>query len=255
MTTSLLTLFALVCVPGSGADPIPANLETPTVAACCPGVGSELLPAVLNDGPWLLGEAREFYPTGPGDTWTYESSVRGRFTNQVAGSIPGEGSGAYRIRSTESSGREHTFMVLQDGSRLYVGPDLESLSLLADFSLEVGSSSLMRLGTQEATLTLAGRHDTLDVFGTRFEDVVEIHIAPAAGGTRIYYFARGIGMVGMQSEGQSDRVRLATATVGGRTVLAAQDPLKSSPRSASASPSIPIALGPTPWMARSSFFE
>jgi hypothetical protein len=32
----------------------------------------------------LLSDAREFYPTRPGDTWTYGSSIRGQFTNQVA---------------------------------------------------------------------------------------------------------------------------------------------------------------------------
>ncbi len=172
--------------------------------------------------PPLLSDAREFYPTHPGDTWTYESSIRGQFTNRVADSVLSEGSVIFRILSTDSSGREQMLMVRHDGPRLYLGPDPESLALLSDFSLEVGASWPTRMGMQEATLTLAGRHEALDVFGTRFEDVVEVHIAPrTGGGLTTYYFARGVGLVGMESDRPRSQVRLIRATVGGRTIGAA----------------------------------
>jgi len=172
--------------------------------------------------PHLLSDAREFYPTQPGDTWTYESSIRGQFTNQVADSVLTEGSVIFRILSTDSSGREQLLMVRQDGPRLYLGSDPESLALLADFSLEVGSSAPTRMAMREATLTVAGRYEDLDVFGTRFEDVVEVHVELETGSGLTYYFARGVGLVGMESDRPMSQVRLITATVGGRTIGAAR---------------------------------
>lgn len=166
-------------------------------------------------------DAREFYPTQPGDTWTYESSVRGQFTNLVVDSLLSEGSAIFRVRSTDSSGRQHMLMIRHDGPRLYLGADPESLTLLSDFSLEVGASSSTRLGSREATLTLAARHKSLDVFGSRFEDVVEVHIAPESGSGVTYYFARGVGLVGTESALPASQVRLIEATVGGRTITAA----------------------------------
>ncbi len=169
----------------------------------------------------LLTDVHEFYPTQPGDTWTYESSIRGQFTNQVADSVLTEGLVIFRILSTDSSGRERLLMVRQDGPRLYLGSDPESLDLLADFSLEVGASTPTRMGMQEATLTVAGRHENLDVFGTQFEDVVEVHIELETGSGLTYYYVRGVGLVGMESDRPTSQVRLIKAIVGGRTVGAA----------------------------------
>jgi len=236
----LLTLatLAYVSLPGplsasTGAHPAPVVPATPTVAAVDLLVARESLSAPvardgasrsdLRDRPAFSGDAREFYPTGPGDTWTYESSVRGRFANQVADSILDGKSVVFRIVSTDAAGQEQTLLVRQEGSRLYLGPNQGSLALISDFGLEAGASAPTRWGTQEAVLTIAGRHDALEVFGTRFNDVVEVHIVPANGGGLTYYFARGIGMVGMESNHPDARVRLVTATVNGRTIGAATD--------------------------------
>jgi hypothetical protein len=179
-------------------------------------VGAVALVGVL--APRLSSDASAYYPTQPGDTWTYESSVRGQFTNQVVESVQEGESVTVRILGTDASGREQTFMVRKAGPRLYLGPDSESMTLLSDFSLEVGASTPTRAGAQEPTLTIGGRHEALDVFGTRFEDVVEVRVAQASGATAIYYFARGVGMVGMESDYPSVQVRLVTATVDGETV-------------------------------------
>jgi len=165
-------------------------------------------------------EARVFYPAELGNTWTYESSVRGQFTNQVIDSVSSEGSVFFHIRSTDSSGREQMLMVRHDGPRLYLGTDVESLALLADFSLEVGASSLTRMGAEEATVTLVARHESLEVFGAPFDDVVEVLVAPGSGSGLTYYFARGVGLVGMESARPMSQVRLIEARVGGRTVTA-----------------------------------
>jgi hypothetical protein len=45
----------------------------------------------------LQGQSQAYYPAQAGDTWTYEASVRGRFTNQVVDSIVHEGAVLYRI--------------------------------------------------------------------------------------------------------------------------------------------------------------
>jgi len=238
MIMSLLTLTALACVylpapllasPGAHSAPVfpvPKTVEAVDLMAMgeslsAPVEGECPCRSDLHDRPRSRSEAREFYPTDPGDQWTYESSVRGRFTNQVADSLLDGESVVFRIISTDASGREQTFMVRQEGSRLYLGPDRESLALLSDFGLGVGASTPTRWGTQEAILTIAGRHDTLEVFGTRFDEVVEVRIAPAAGGALTYYFARGTGMVGMESGHPDARVRLVKATVSGRTISAA----------------------------------
>jgi hypothetical protein len=165
-------------------------------------------------------DAGEYYPAEPGNTWTYESSVRGQFTNQVVDTVSGEGSVIFRIRSTDSSGREQMLIVRHDGPRLYLGLDLESLALLADFSLEVGASTPTRMGAEEATVTVVARHESLEVFGAPFDDVVEVHVAPGSGGGLTYYFARGVGLVGMESASPLSQVRLIEARVGGKTITA-----------------------------------
>jgi hypothetical protein len=170
-----------------------------------------LLPGLFT--PQAAGEAWAFYPTQPGDTWTYESSLRGRFTNEVVDPVLRDGPPVFRIRSTDAAGREQMFFGRHDGSRLYQGPREESMTLLADFSLEAGASSSTRPGG--AAVTLKARHESLDVFGHRFPDVAEVHVALHAGSGLTYYFARGIGLVGMRSDDSALRVRLVTATVGG----------------------------------------
>jgi hypothetical protein len=237
MILPLLVLAAVAYAPAAesltarfGANPDPSVRTTPTADAVGPDASGEtwrdqdegdcVLERDLPDCPRLTSDAREFYPTRPGDTWTYESSVRGRFTNQVTDSMLSDGFVIYRIASTDAAGREQTLMARQDGPRLYLGPSPESLALLSDFSLELGASTPTKWGMQVGTVAIAGRHATLDVFGTRFDDVVEVHIAPSAGAGLTYYFAFGIGMVGMESDHPRARVRLVTATVNGITVRA-----------------------------------
>lgn len=169
------------------------------------------LPGLIT--PQDLADARAFYPTQTGDTWTYESSVRGRFSNQVVDSVLRDGAAVFRIRSTDAAGREQMFFARHHGSQLYQGPREESMTLLADFSLEAGASSSTRPGG--AVVTLKARHESLDVFGHRFPDVAEVHVASTTGGGLTYYFARGIGLVGMAHDDSAHRVRLVTATVGG----------------------------------------
>lgn len=74
------------------------------------------------------------------------------------------------------------------------------------------------MGGREALMTLAHRHDALEVFGTRFENVVEVQVVPEGSGMHTYYFARGIGLVGTASETPRSQVRLVSATVGGQQV-------------------------------------
>jgi len=173
-----------------------------------------LLPGLVT--PQDIGEAWAFYPTQPGDTWTYESSVPGRFTNQVVDSVLRDGAPVFRIRSTDAAGREQMVFARHHGSQLYQGPREESMTLLADFSLEAGASSSTQPGG--AVVTLEARHESLDVFGHRFQDVAEVHVALHAGSGFTYYFARGIGLVGMRSDDSAHRVWLVTATVGGETI-------------------------------------
>lgn len=167
-----------------------------------------------------ITDAHEFYPIHIGDTWTYESSIRGQFTNQVVDSLVTEGSVIFHVRSTDSEGRQQMLMVRRDGPRVFLGTEPESLALLADFSLKVGESTPTRMGNQEATLTLAARHESLDVFGGLFEDVVEMHVMPRSGSGVTYYFARGVGLVGMESTHPKAQVHLIQGTVGGRPITA-----------------------------------
>jgi hypothetical protein len=171
-------------------------------------------------GAQSLTDAQAYYPIEPGNTWTYESSIRGRFTNQVVDSLVSQESVIFRVRSTDSSGRHQMLMVRHDGSRLYLGAGVESLALISDFGLEVGASTPTLMGTQDAILTLAARHESLSVYGIQFDDVVEVHIAPRRGGGVTYYFARGVGLVGMESASPAFEVRLVHATVSGRTIAA-----------------------------------
>ncbi|TVP76686.1 MAG: hypothetical protein EA352_05345 [Gemmatimonadales bacterium] len=163
-------------------------------------------------------DARDYYPTEPGDTWTFESSVRGEFTNEVADSTVQDGAVVFRIRSTDAVGREQTLIVRHDGPRLYLGPNAESLSLLADFGLEEGESRTVEMAGGVATTTLVARHDELDVFGTSFRDVVKVELAREGAGTQTHFFARGIGLVANESDAPPSRVRLVRATVGGEAV-------------------------------------
>lgn len=162
-------------------------------------------------------DARDYYPTQPGNTWTFESSVRGAFTNEVADSTLQDGAVVFRIRSTDAAGREQVLLARHDGPRLYLGPNAESLSLLADFGLEEGESRAVEVAGGTATTTLIARHDELDVFGTRFRDVVEVELAREGAGAQTHFFARGIGLVGNESDAPPSRVRLLQATVGGDT--------------------------------------
>ncbi|TVR66624.1 MAG: hypothetical protein EA422_01625 [Gemmatimonadales bacterium] len=161
-------------------------------------------------------EAHAYYPAQIGDSWLYESSVRGVFTNEVVDSIAVDGSTVFRIRSTDAAGRVQTLAVRYDGPRVYVGPETGPEMLLADFGMEEGVSVVDR--SRGVTVTLKARHETMEVFGRRFSDLVEVEHTGPTGGKVTHFFARGIGSVGNESTQPPARVRLLEATVGGQAV-------------------------------------
>lgn len=170
--------------------------------------------------PGAPGDPLAYHPSGVGDTWTYESSVRGVFTNEVLDASAANGAVVHRVRSTDEAGGEQMLAVRHEGSRVYIGPEGGPGVLLADFGLDVGSSVVDE--ARGATVTLRAHHEELDVFGARFADVMEVEHTLPTGGTHTYFFARDVGLVGNASTAPDTQVRLVEATVDGRTVRAGE---------------------------------
>lgn len=171
--------------------------------------------------------SRDFYPTPVGATWTYESSVRGRFSNTVADSTVEGGHVWYRVTSTDAQGAVQQFAMRHEGGRLFqrVGG---AERLFADFTVPVGGTYTVPQGTASLTVRFAAEHDTITLTGSRFRDVREYRTRMPDGGEQVQYYARGIGIVQVAGPSIAMLSRLVAADVGGRTFTAPPDAVPNS---------------------------
>jgi hypothetical protein len=158
-------------------------------------------------------QSHAYYPIATGDRWEYESSIRGRFTNEVL-SVDGA---VARIRSTDASGRTTELSVEVRGDSVLLRPGSEAPRLLVDFSAPLGSSYIGSAGPSSELITFKAEHERLELSGIVFAQVREYQHKAEAGVTYTSYYARGIGLVGMRWE-SGPSVHLVSADVGGRTV-------------------------------------
>jgi hypothetical protein len=158
-------------------------------------------------------QSHAYYPIATGDSWEYESSIRGRFSNEV---LSVEGSVA-RIRSTNASGRTTEFDVEVRGDSVLLRPGSETAGLLVDFGAPLGSSYIGSAGPSAEIITFKAEHERLELSGIVFEHVREYQHRAEAGVTYTSYYAQGIGLVGMRWD-SGPSVHLVSADVGGRSV-------------------------------------
>lgn len=183
---------------------------------------------VLALGPSSLaandpGISRDYYPTAIGDRWTYESSVRGRFTNEVVDTVRIEDRLYDRVASTDAVGDTRYFHVRHEGGRVYhrVGNSPEALFM--DFTVAEGGSFRTSTDRSGSTVIFTAEHDSLTVQGAPYARV-RVYRNTGPGGAFDVYFARGIGIVANVSVGGSGpRSRLVEARVGGVEISATAD--------------------------------
>src|SRR5690606_24791853 len=113
------------------------------------GLLSLLLTALATVPVVRATQSHTYYPTVTGDRWEYESSIRGRYSNEVLSVV---GSVA-RIRSTDASGRTTEFDVEVRGDSVLLRPGGEAARLLVDFSAPLGSSYIGSAGPSSEIIT------------------------------------------------------------------------------------------------------
>jgi hypothetical protein len=152
----------------------------------------------------------EFYPVNVGDRWDYESSARGPFSNEV---VSFDGS-AYRVRSTDASGRVSHFDVELRGDSVLLRLDQQDSRLLVDFGLPLGGSFIGSAGAAAEIVTFTAEHESFAVSDRTFALVREYRHEGEGGLVYSSFYARGIGLVSMQwASGMS--VHLVAADVAG----------------------------------------
>jgi hypothetical protein len=171
--------------------------------------------------------ARAYYPAAPGDSWTYDSSLRGEFTNRVADTVRLDGQLWHRVVSTTADGTPSTYLLRHDGARVYQRAGSAPEMLLADFSLAVGGYSQATQAGGDVRITYVAHHDTVTLLGARWHDVRQYRTATRAMEYDTYY-ARGIGIVGTRGRTQPIHSRLLRATVAGVDHVAAEAPAPTS---------------------------
>jgi carboxyl-terminal processing protease len=161
----------------------------------------------------------DFYPMAVGDRWTYVSTLRGEFTNEVVGTERIDGRVHFRVESVDAGGRTTAHAVRRDGPVVHQRPNGGEERVFVDFGVPVGGSFETVQGEHRTRVLFAARHDTLRLGGAQFHDVREYVHSPDGGEEYRSYFARGIGLVGMQWTTSRHTVRLTHAVVGGRTAF------------------------------------
>lgn len=155
----------------------------------------------------------DYYPVNAGDRWEYESSARGRFSNEV---LSVEESVA-RVRSIDAGGRVSQYDVEIRGDSIMLRPDGQNIRLLVDFGVPLGGSFIGSAGPNAETVAFRAEHDSLVFSGLVLRNVREYQHRPEVGGHYTSYYARGFGLVAIRwDSGMS--VRLVAAEVGGRSI-------------------------------------
>lgn len=167
-------------------------------------------------------QAHEFYPLAPGNKWTYQSSVRGEFVNEVVGHDSRARPPRYTVQSTDRNGRIDTMFVTHDNGRIYQEASRSGRSLLVDFSVEEGASFNADRGRSEVIVTYRNFHPMLTLMGAEYHDVREYRHTINGEFASTSYFAKGIGLVGLVSADGRQATRLLSAEVGGRRILGAR---------------------------------
>jgi hypothetical protein len=154
-----------------------------------------------------------YYPAAAGDRWEYESTVRGRFTNEVL-SVDGPIS---RVRSVDASGRVSHLDVEVRGDSVLLRRDGQNARLLVDFGVALGDSYMGSAGPSAEVVSFQAEHESLELGGLVLQNVREYQHRPESGVGYTSYYARGVGLVGMQWE-SGISVQLVAAEVGGKSI-------------------------------------
>jgi C-terminal processing protease CtpA/Prc len=165
--------------------------------------------------------AHDYYPLGVGDSWTYQSSFRGEFTNLVTDTSRLDGVLWYSVTSTDERGLVQQLQVRHAAGRVLQRAGTGPEQVIADFTAPVGESVAVTQGTAPVTVTYTAHHDTVTVLGTTYRDVRQYRHAMGGGTGWDAYFARGIGLVAMVWPNAEQQVRLVRAEVAGVPFMAA----------------------------------
>jgi hypothetical protein len=167
--------------------------------------------------------SHEFYPTHVGDTWSYDSSVRGAFVNTVVDSAAAGGTVSYRVRSTDAAGRMQHYHIRHLDGRVLLTPPGGEEHLFIDFSVPLNDSFTVEHGQAAGRVTYRAYHESIHLLGAEHRAVREyLHHAPGGRGFSSYY-ARGIGLVAMVWVDPGTTVRLRRAEVAGMAVVCGDD--------------------------------
>jgi hypothetical protein len=197
------------------AAPLRASMLLLVLASAAPAVAQQ------------ADYARTYYPAAPGDSWTYDSSTRGEFTNLVADTVRVDGLLWQRVVSTTADGSATSYLLRHDGMRVYQRAGSAPEMLLADFSLPVGGYSRAMQAGGDVRITYVAHYDTVTLLGALWHDVRQYRTTAAAMDYDTYY-ARGIGIVGTRGRTQPIHSRLLRATVGGVDHVALDGPAPTS---------------------------
>jgi hypothetical protein len=162
------------------------------------------------------GGGHEFYPLHVGDAWSYQSSARGVFVNEIVDMADVEGTTQYRVRSTDASGRTHHYRIRVHEGRVFHTPPSADEHLFLDFTVPPGGSFDVPRGQAAGTVTYRAFHDKIALGGSVYRHVREYHHADAGFSS---FYARGIGLVGMTWSEGGAAVHLLHADVGGRVLV------------------------------------
>jgi carboxyl-terminal processing protease len=176
-------------------------------------------PFLARTGPASGDPSTDFYPMEVGDQWIYESTLRGEFTNEIVGTQRIDGRVHYQVESVGADGRTNRHSVRRDGPVVHHRTARGEEWVLVDLGVPVGGSFEAMQGGHRTRVVFAARHETLRLGGAEFRDVREYVHSPDGGEEYSSYFARGIGLVGMQWSASRHTVRLTHAVVGGRTAF------------------------------------
>lgn len=178
-------------------------------------LGAGAIAATLVVAPRMPSDSpAEFYPMQVGNRWTYESSIRGRFVNEVVSRDASGGMTTYRIASTDSRGRVQTIIVRFVDGKVYQGAEGGPEVLLLDLGVEAGGTFAAAESPRRVEVTYRGFHETHDVLGTVYRDVREYFHDVPGGMSSTSYFARGVGLVGIIAS--QFNTRLVEAELAGR---------------------------------------
>ncbi len=172
-----------------------------------------------SDSPRDITLSDEYFPLQIGNKWYYQTTLGYNHTIEIIDTVRINGQLFFKTEGKYTRGRSTGHYTRYSDNKIYQKLGDREEYLFIDLSTPLDEPYSAYQAHMQTLVTRKASHETIDLFGKNFRNVIESYHQLPEGDNYHSYYARGIGLVALIWDNEDQNVTLRRAIIDGKTVF------------------------------------